>query len=145
MKTMSGVWALGLGLGLACVFNAFAKDDRTPQPAPELRATGPAKEIPVNREATGCRIEVVAGTVVINTVVVRAGRDKLPVTVARSMQAGESADVAFGPRRMVTGLRISDGGGGTYRVVICDEPPPERTPAERTPTKRTPPAQPPRP
>ncbi len=143
MKMLGSVWAVGVCL--ACVAGAAAKNDRTPQPAPELRAAGPAKEIPVNREATGCRIEVVAGTVVINTVVVRAGRDKLPVTVVRSMQAGESADVAFGPRRLVSGLRISDGGGGTYRVVICDEPPPERTPPERTPPTRTPPAQPTRP
>jgi hypothetical protein len=93
-------------------------------PAIELKAVGEAREVPVNREASGCRIEVTAGIVTINTIVVRAGGQKTPITVARRLTAGEAIDLPLGPKQMVDGLRISHGGGGDYKIFICADPPP---------------------
>lgn len=129
-----------IGVGFAVVVavalagsEALARDRPSADDQPvELRAIGEPKEVPVNREVTGCRIEVVNGSVIINTVVVREGGKKTPITVGRRLGVGESVDLPFGPKRLVTGLRISDGGGGTYRVFINAEPPPGAQPPSQS-------------
>jgi len=44
--------------------------------------------------------------------------EKTPFKVAKQLQAGDKHVIDFGERRNITGLRISDGGGGKYRVYL---------------------------
>ena len=112
---------------LGTAVGARAGDQPQPPDRPkpiELKAVGEAKEIPVGREVSGCHIEVTEGNVVINTIVVRARGQKTPITVAKKLSKGQSLDLPLGPKQMVDGLRISDGGGGVYKIFICADPPP---------------------
>ncbi|MGI5869321.1 MAG: hypothetical protein ACOX9C_07760 [Kiritimatiellia bacterium] len=82
----------------------------------ELAAGGGAKEIAVNREISHCYLELVSGTVSINTVVVRPEKKALPQAVR--LAPGQLHTIDLGGKRMVTGFRISDNGRGTYRVIV---------------------------
>lgn len=84
----------------------------------ELPAGGPAKEVAVNRDVRVIQIECTEGSVIVNTLVVREGPAKNPITVARRFNQGERQDVDLGGERQVSGLRISDGGRGKYRVRV---------------------------
>lgn len=75
-----------------------------------------AKEIPVNREISRCYLQLLSGTVSINTVVVRPEKTALPQTVR--LKPGEFHIIELGSKRLVTGFRISDSGRGTYRVIV---------------------------
>lgn len=81
-----------------------------------LNAGGEAKEVGVNREISRCYLELVSGTVSINTVVVRPEKTALPQTVR--LQEGKLHMIDLGRKRTVTGFRISDNGRGTYRVIV---------------------------
>ena len=82
----------------------------------EVTAGGDAKELAVNRTIRTVQIECTEGTVIVNTVVIREGAGKNPITVARRFAKGEKQDIDLGTARQVTGLRISDGGRGKYKV-----------------------------
>lgn len=84
----------------------------------ELTAGGDAKEVAVNRRVRTVRIQAVSGTVTVNTLVVRDGSARRSFPVTRRLAPGEYADVDLGGRENVSGLRISDGGGGRYQVLI---------------------------
>jgi hypothetical protein len=84
----------------------------------ELTASGDAKEIAVNERVRTVRIYCVSGTVTVNTLVVRDGAARRSIPVTRRLSAGEHADVELGGRENVSGLRISDGGGGRYQVLV---------------------------
>lgn len=75
-----------------------------------------AKEIPVNREISRCYLQLLSGTVSINTVVVRPEKTALPQAVR--LKPGEFHIIELGSKRLVTGFRISDSGRGTYRVIV---------------------------
>lgn len=81
-----------------------------------LNAGGEAKEVVVNRQISRCYLELVSGTVSINTVVVRPEKTKLPQTVR--LQAGRLHMIDLGGKRAVSGFRISDNGRGVYRVIV---------------------------
>ena len=82
----------------------------------EVTAGGDAKELAVNRTIRTVQIECTEGSVIVNTVVIREGAAKDPITVARRFSQGEKQDLDLGRDRTVTGLRISDGGKGRYKV-----------------------------
>ena len=82
----------------------------------QFSASGTAKEILVaDGEYTEIRLELVSGTVSVNTVWIRP--EKTEVRIASRLQAGQPVVIDLGevPRR-VTGLRISDNGRGEYRI-----------------------------
>ena len=83
-------------------------------------AGGSAKETgaPSSRPIRKVRIVATSGSVIVNTVVVREGGAKTPHTLAVRLAAGESREIDLGSARNVTGLRISDGGKGTYEVQV---------------------------
>ena len=62
----------------------------------EVTAGGDAKELAVNRTIRTVQIECTDGTVVVNTVVIREGAAKEPITVP-SFQQGRQAGLGFGP------------------------------------------------
>lgn len=105
---------LVLVLGATVAF-AGKKKDRW-EPVADLSPSRDAKEVAVNRSIRWVQLECLEGSVIINTVVIREGGAKDPITVARRFQAGEKHDIDLGRERNVTGLRISDGGRGRYRV-----------------------------
>lgn len=83
-------------------------------------AGGSAKETgaPSSRPIRKVRIVATSGSVIVNTVVVREGGAKTPHTLAVRLAAGESREIDLGSARNVTGLRISDGGKGTYEIQV---------------------------
>lgn len=83
----------------------------------QQRAAGEAKEISLSGGGyTQCKIQCSSGRVVLNTVVIRRGAKKQPVTVATAITPGQ--EVTIPVDRAATGLRISDGGGGIYKVWV---------------------------
>ena len=81
-----------------------------------LNAGREAKEVVVNRQITRCYLELVSGTVSINTVVVRPEKTQLLQTVR--LQEGKLHMIDLGGKRAVSGFRISDNGRGVYRVIV---------------------------
>ena len=82
----------------------------------ELNAGGEAKEVAVNRVISQCYLEIVSGTVSINTLVVRPEKLALPQTAR--LTPGQLHVIDLGGSRNVTGFRISDNGRGVYRVFV---------------------------
>ena len=82
----------------------------------EVTAGGEAKELAVNRNIRTVQIECTEGTIIVNTLWVREGAAKSPITVARAFKKGEKQDIDLGSARQVTGFRISDGGQGRYKI-----------------------------
>ncbi|NLG35656.1 MAG: hypothetical protein GX548_09925 [Lentisphaerae bacterium] len=108
-------WALLIVLLGAAVAMGGKKKDRW-EALTELSAGKDAKEVAVNRSIRMVQIECLDGSVIINTLVVREGGAKDALTVGRRFNAGDKQDLDLGRVRNVTGLRISDGGRGRYRV-----------------------------
>ena len=77
---------------------------------------GDAVELAVNRAIRTVQIECTEGSVIVNTVVIREGGAKTPITVARRFNKGEKQDIDLGSVRNVTGLRISNQGPGKFKV-----------------------------
>lgn len=78
-------------------------------------SAGSAKEFSFNG-ARECYIEVTSGSVSINTVVVRRGGQKHSVPVVTRLSQGQRFNVPID--MAATGLRISTGGKGSYRVYV---------------------------
>ncbi len=114
-KWIMAVMVLMLGVTVAL---AGSKKKVRWETVADLSARGDAKEVAVNRSIRMVQIECTEGTVIINTIVVREGGAKDPITVARRFNAGEKQDLDLGRVRNVTGLRISDSGRGRYRVNV---------------------------
>lgn len=83
-------------------------------------AGGSAKETgsPSSGPIRKIRIVATSGSVIVNTLVVREGSSKTPHRLAVRLAAGESREIDLGSARRVTGLRISDGGKGTYEIQV---------------------------
>ncbi len=109
---MSKKWMLALALVLLSTTVVLAGW----QVVSDVTAGGGAKELVVNRSVQSVQIECTSGTVIINTVVIREGGAKNPITVARKFTVGEKQELNLGGTKQVTGLRISDSGRGTYKV-----------------------------
>ena len=108
---------LALLILLVAVLPAAARKHKDNwQTLADLRPGKDAAEVAVNRTVRAIRIDCLEGPVIINTLVVREGAAKNPITVGRRFNAGESQDIDLGYNRNVTGLRISAGGRGTYRL-----------------------------
>ena len=103
-----------VGLGALAALGGPKKEQW--QAVADVTAGGDAKELAVNRVIRVIQIECTQGTVIVNTLWVREGAAKSPVTVARRFSAGETQDIDLGNARQVTGLRISDGGRGAYKI-----------------------------
>jgi hypothetical protein len=84
----------------------------------ELTAGGDGKEVKVGVNIKDIMIRCMEGSVVINTVWERQGDKKIQHKVTRTLNKGEDHIIRLGESRMVTGLRIGDGGRGTYRVFV---------------------------
>ena len=82
----------------------------------EYSAGGEAKEVPVNRAISTCYLELVSGTVSINTVVIRPEKQELPQRAR--LVPGQLYTIDLGGKRNVSGFRISDNGRGVYRVIV---------------------------
>lgn len=105
---------LALALAALCATTAQAGWETVA----ELTAGGAAKEFALNRTLRTVQIECTAGTVIVNTVTVREGPAKNSVSVGKAFAAGETRNIDLGYERSVTGLRISDGGQGRYKVNV---------------------------
>ena len=84
-----------------------------------LNAGGGAKEVSVNKKVHYIKIYCKDGSVTINTIVVREGGKKTPIKATTPLQKGQHQvwEISGGPKQ-ITGLRISDGGKGTYDVLL---------------------------
>ena len=82
----------------------------------KFSVTSEAKEIVVpEANYTQIRIELVSGAVSLNTVWLRP--EKTEVKVAKRLQPNEVLAIDLGESgRTVNGLRISDNGGGEYKI-----------------------------
>ena len=110
-------WMLALALATAVCPAAFGQLQKVEwQLVADVTAGGDAKELAVNRPVRVVQIECTEGTVIVNTVWVREGGAKTPITVARRFNQGEKQDIDLGNARQVTGFRISDGGKGKYKI-----------------------------
>ena len=74
--------------------------------------------MPTSHKIKKVRIVCTAGTVSVNTVVLREGGKKTPFPVTRRLAPGETAEVDLGGARPATGLRVSAGGQGAYNVYV---------------------------
>ena len=63
-----------------------------------------------------CRLEVTSGSVSVNSVVVRRGGAKQPITVVTRFTAGQTFEIPVD--KSVTGGRISTSGGGRYNILV---------------------------
>ena len=111
-------WMLAAMVLVLGVTMAEAKKHDHWETVATLTTGGDAKEVTVNRTVRVVQIECTAGPVIVNTVVIREGGAKDPITVGRRFNTGEQQDLDLGRDRNVTGLRISDGGRGTYKVKV---------------------------
>lgn len=92
-----------------------------PEPWTDLgtfESRGGAQEVTHAGRVSVCRIECTGGRVAVNTVVVRNGPNKKPITVATRLTKGEKVDVQLGDRIPATGFRISTEGRGGYRLLV---------------------------
>lgn len=80
----------------------------------EFSAAGGAKEVSIGGNRTRVSIEFTAGTTSINSIVLRSGGQKTPITVVTRFNEGQRYDFNIG--REVTGIRISCSGNGRFRV-----------------------------
>lgn len=80
----------------------------------EFSAAGGAKEVSIGGNKTQVSIEFISGTTSINSIVLRSGGRKTPITVVTRFTQGQRYDLNVG--RDVTGLRISCSGNGRFRV-----------------------------
>jgi hypothetical protein len=112
------------GVSVAVVFlgmfamSVFAGDKIVFKEAGEYQAKGEAKEVKVSQAVRYCRIDVVEGTVIINTIVIREGGKKTPIKVVAKLQKDAKHVVDFGKIHNITGIRISDDSGGKYKVML---------------------------
>ncbi|MBQ3811264.1 MAG: hypothetical protein II839_10645 [Kiritimatiellae bacterium] len=74
--------------------------------------------IPTSHQIKKVRIVCTAGTVSVNTVVLREGGSKTSFPVTRRLAPGETAEIDLGGHRKATGLRVSAGGKGAYNVYV---------------------------
>lgn len=83
----------------------------------QFNAAGSAKEVNFNGGGySQCKIECIGGRVGLNTVVIRRGGKKQSVTARTTLTRGQEWSVPID--RAATGIRISDNGGGTYKVWV---------------------------
>ncbi len=115
MRSTTGILA---ALCLAAWATAAVAGDDWDPVAKKLQASGGAKEVEVNQSVKHILIKVKDGEVIIQTLVVRQGGNKTPYPVGRRMAKGEHHIIDLPERVMVTGFRISDGGGGRYEVHV---------------------------
>lgn len=78
-------------------------------------SAGSAKEFSFNG-AKECYIEIISGSVSINTVVIRRGGQKQSIPVVTKFSQGQRFNIPIDTA--ATGLRVSAGGKGTYRVCV---------------------------
>lgn len=85
----------------------------------DYTADGNAKEIAINRQVSEIAIDCKEGSIIINTIVVRDGAAKQSYRVGQRFNKGDKTYfIKIGDKRNVSGLRISDGGRGTYRISV---------------------------
>ena len=98
---------------------ARADDSDWPKVA-DLQADGKkeAKEISVDKKTEKIRIKCTDGSVIINTVVVREGAAKDVHTLGKRLNKDEEIKIDLGSKKHVDGLRISDDGRGSYKVMV---------------------------
>ena len=118
MKTSRTKFMLTLAAALVLTATVYAKDEVEFKEAGEYVAKGGAKELRIEKDVRYCRIDTVDGSVIINTIVIREGGKKTPVKVTARINKGEKHTVDFGKVYSITGLRISDGAGGKYKVML---------------------------
>lgn len=74
--------------------------------------------IPTSKKIKKVRLVGTAGSVAVNTVVLREGSAKTPFPLSRRLAPGETAEIDLGGARQATGLRISAAGKGSYNVYV---------------------------
>ena len=86
----------------------------------ELTASGGASEVKLNgvKEASWLKVHVMEGTVVINTVVLREGAKKTSIKMAVKLEKGKEHTISLNGMHSLTGIRLSNSGGGVYRVYL---------------------------
>lgn len=118
MKRIAGIVGIALvGLLFAAV-PARAEDGWKQAAALEVDGKKEAKEIEVDREVSHFRFKCTEGSVIINTVVVRANGQKDTHKIGKRLEKGEETRFDLSSKTKVDGLRISDDGRGKYTVMF---------------------------
>ncbi len=119
MKKLTGYIIVALIITFGFAQNVNAGKHKFFQVA-EFTATGGAHEVKLDgvKEASWLKIHVMSGTVVINTVVLREGSKKTPIKVTVKLTKGQEHTVSLNGMHSLTGIRISNNGGGVYRVYL---------------------------
>lgn len=119
MKRMLMILCIAMSGLTASQLSARADDSDWPKVA-DLQATGKkdAKEISVDKKTEKIRIKCTDGSVIINTVVVREGAAKDVHTLGKRLDKDEEIKIDLGSKKHVDGLRISDDGKGSYKVMV---------------------------
>ena len=112
---MRSTWILALATVAMSATMALAADWRTIE---EVKVDGQPKEMVVNQTLRTVQIECTDGTVIVNTIWVREGAARSPITVTRRFNKGEKQDIDLGSDRLVTGFRIGAGGAGKYKILV---------------------------
>ena len=74
--------------------------------------------IPTSKKIKKVRLVGTAGSVSVNTVVLREGSAKTQFPLSRRLAPGETAEIDLGGARQATGLRVSATGKGSYNVYV---------------------------
>ena len=123
MNKLARIFTLAGALALASASIAAAGSWET---VAQLSPGGDAKEVRANIDAADAvAIECTDGSIIVNTLWVRSGGSKRQIRVARRFNKGERAEFSLGGGS-ITGFRISDGGRGSYRILVKRARPPRR-------------------
>lgn len=118
MKQVRSRGLVGLAMAAVVLMSAATAQAGEWRKKADLTAGGDGKEVKVGVNIKDIMIRCMEGSVVINTVWERQGEKKTQHKVTRTLNKGEDHIIKLGESRMVTGLRIGDGGKGTYRVFV---------------------------
>ncbi len=110
-------WWLAVALMMGAVSSAVADDWHT---VTELTAGAKteASEIGVGRDVRQIQLECREGSVVINTLWVRAREGKREIRVARLFNKGDKQQFDLGSAQAVASFRISHRGPGVCRILV---------------------------
>lgn len=111
-----------LGIALAGLWLAAApvRAEEGWKQAAMLETTGKkdAKEVEVDREVSHLRVKCTEGSIIINTITVRANGKADPHKVGKRLDKDEEYRFDLDNKTHVDGLRISDDGKGKYMVMF---------------------------
>ena len=102
---------------IAGVPSAMAKDKWHRIAEEEVTKKG-GREIQFTGDISKVRFYVIEGSVIINGLAIRQGKEKSSFKVGRRIEKDSNVDVDVGQLNGVTSLVVSEDGKGTYRIYV---------------------------